>query len=81
MDFMLFLLHRIDAELVDMVSEPEYYPRRVKLVNSRQPKWSKGTNSEIVCYTQNKPVGGRDHEVLGMGSFGEYRPKLYGKST
>jgi hypothetical protein len=27
----------------------------------------------------NKPVGDRDHEVLGMGSFGEY--KLYGKST
>jgi hypothetical protein len=24
----------------------------------------------------NKPVGDRDHEVLGMGSFGEY--KLYG---
>jgi hypothetical protein len=23
----------------------------------------------------NKPVGDRDHEVLGMGSFGEY--KLY----
>jgi CDGSH-type Zn-finger protein len=28
---------------------------------------------------KNKPVGDGDHEVLGMGSFGEY--KLYGKST
>jgi hypothetical protein len=27
----------------------------------------------------DKPVGDRDFEVLGMGSFGEY--KLYGKST
>jgi hypothetical protein len=27
----------------------------------------------------NKPVGDRDYEVRGMGSFGEY--KLYGKST
>jgi hypothetical protein len=25
----------------------------------------------------NKPVGGRDHEVLGMGSF-EERTQLYG---
>jgi hypothetical protein len=23
-------------------------------------------------FNQNKPVGDRDHEVLGMGSFGEY---------
>jgi hypothetical protein len=28
----------------------------------------------------DKPVSDRDHEVLGMGSFGEYY-KLYGKST
>jgi hypothetical protein len=26
---------------------------------------------------KNKPVGDRDHEVLGMGSFGEY--KLYAR--
>jgi hypothetical protein len=26
---------------------------------------------------ENKPVGGRDHEMLGMGSFGEYT-QLYG---
>jgi hypothetical protein len=32
-----------------------------------------------LCFWQNKPVGDGDHEVLGMGSFGEY--KLYGKST
>jgi hypothetical protein len=24
----------------------------------------------------NKPVGDRDHEVLGMGSFGEYYSKI-----
>jgi hypothetical protein len=25
-----------------------------------------------VLIKENKPVGDRDHEVLGMGSFGEY---------
>jgi hypothetical protein len=38
--------------------------------------WKKGGLEYTVMY---KPVGDRDHEVLGMGSFGEF--KLYGKST
>jgi hypothetical protein len=34
------------------------------------------------CKTQkkrNKPVGDRDHEVLGMSSFGNIHNKQYGK--
>jgi hypothetical protein len=30
------------------------------------------TPSYDQLYCINKPVGDRDHEVLGMGSFGEY---------
>jgi hypothetical protein len=30
-----------------------------------------------VQYSDDKPVGDRDHEVLGMGSFREYT-QLYG---
>jgi hypothetical protein len=33
----------------------------------------------LVFMSRNEPVGDWDHEVLGIGSFGEY--KLYGKST
>jgi hypothetical protein len=28
---------------------------------------------QCVSEITNKPVGDRDHEVLGMGSFGEYK--------